>query len=68
VKRQIAFGVYFAGTLAALSVLVNSLGAGLFAGVENVMLAVALWWITAGIGIRLGVLPAEFFKSLRGRP
>jgi hypothetical protein len=62
-----AFGVYFAGTLAALSVLVNGLGTGLFTGLENVMLAVALWWITAGIGIRLCVFPVDFFKSLLGR-
>jgi hypothetical protein len=24
---------------------------------------IAVWWITAGIGIRLGVYPSEFFRA-----
>ncbi|MGH2729897.1 MAG: hypothetical protein ACRDJI_04735 [Actinomycetota bacterium] len=64
-KRRLAFGIYFVGSLSALSVLVSGLEAGLLAGVGNVMYALAIWWITAGIGIRLGVVPAEFFTSLQ---
>jgi hypothetical protein len=73
VKRLLAFGVYFAGTLTSLSALVfgleemwkQGLGGGLLTGISSAAYAIVMWWITAGIGIRLGVFPVEFFKSLQ---
>jgi hypothetical protein len=67
-RRPLALGVYVAGGLWALSALQASLSA-MWAR-EFAMAAVWLipaiagWWLTADIGIRLGVVPRDFLAWL----
>jgi len=67
-RRPLALVVYVAGGLWALSALQASLSA-LWAR-EFAMAAVWLipaiagWWLTAGVGIRLGVVPRDFLTWL----
>jgi hypothetical protein len=67
-RRPLALVVYLAGALWALSALQASLSA-LWAR-EFAMAAVWLvpaiagWWLTAGVGIRLGVVPRDFLAWL----
>ncbi len=67
-RRSLALIVYVAGALWSLSVLQASLTA-LWArefALAAVWLipAIAGWWLTAGIGIRLGVAPRDFLAWL----
>lgn len=67
-RRPLALVVYAAGGLWALSALQASLSA-LWArdfpmAIVWLIPAIAGWWLTAGIGIRLGVMPREFLTWL----
>lgn len=67
-RRPLALVVYMVGSLWSLSALQASLSE-LWAR-EYAMAAVWLipaiagWWVTAGIGIRLGVIPRQFLAWL----
>lgn len=67
-RRVLALSLYVAGTLWSLGALQASMAA-LWA--RDVLLAVAWlipalggWWITAGVGIRLGTSPRDFLAWL----
>ncbi|MGH8915313.1 MAG: hypothetical protein ACRDZM_12460 [Acidimicrobiia bacterium] len=63
-----ALGVYVAGALWALSALQAALSAlwvrEFAIGIVWLIPAIAGWWLTAGIGIRLGVVPRDFLAWL----
>ena len=53
------------GLVLGLDVVVTGLAAdGLWEGFGGIASAVVLWWIVAGIGIRLGVTPQDFMASI----
>lgn len=61
-KRAVAFAVYYLGAawIAYLAVrFANTLSYWEF--LFATIYLIALWWIAAGIGIRLGVYPSEAF-------
>ena len=64
-KRALAYLAYAAGAILMLKSVVDG-----FTGDNPVdwllgVCGVAWWWIGAGIGIRLGVMPREFLSALR---
>ncbi len=67
-RRSLALIVYVAGALWSLSVLqvsLTALWAREFALAAVWLIpAIAGWWLTAGIGIRLGVAPRDFLLWL----
>jgi hypothetical protein len=64
-RRALAWVVYMLGLVLGLDVVVTGLAAdGLWEGFGGIAAAVVLWWIVAGIGIRLGVTPQDFMASI----
>jgi hypothetical protein len=70
-KRVAAFIFYTVGTLAVVGMIVSGVEGIPFGGFEewygaliSFAFAMAIWWIAAGIGIRLGVEPHEYFRFL----
>ena len=67
-RRPLALVVYVVGALWALSALqasLTALWAHEFALAAVWLLpAIAGWWLTAGVGIRLGVVPRDFLVWL----
>ena len=64
-KRSIAFLVYYVGALLALKGFVEVLAHGSFPALFFAPVTLlAMWWISAGIGVRLGVTPPDFFGSI----
>ncbi|MGH2818393.1 MAG: hypothetical protein ACRDJS_08045 [Actinomycetota bacterium] len=64
-RSAIAWVVYMLGLVLGLKVLVTGLVSdGLWGAFGGVAFAVALWWIAAGIGVRLGETPENFMASI----
>ena len=64
-RRALAWVVYMLGLVLGLDVLVTGFAAeGILDAFGGIAGAVVLWWITAGIGIRLGVPPQDFMESI----
>ena len=64
-KSRLAVAVYLAGTLSLLAITIPAFASASFLGVVGaLMYGFAVWWIAAGIGIRLGTKPEEFFRGL----
>jgi hypothetical protein len=64
-KSALAWVVYMLGLVLGLKVLVTGLvSGGLWSAFGGVAFAVALWWIAAGIGVRLGETPEGFMASI----
>lgn len=64
-KRAAAFLSYYVGlalSLAAAFSVARDAEAWQFLFIP--LYALPIWWIAAGIGIRLGVYPSEFFRRL----
>ena len=71
-RGALAHVIYVVGILSSLGLVVSQLGRLLDQGFGQWLIgslyalaaAVATWWITAGIAIRLGVFPIEFFTAV----
>jgi len=65
VKRSAAFLSYYIGLALAVG-MVFTLGreAEVWHFLFIPIYAIPIWWIAAGIGIRLGVYPSEFFRTV----
>jgi hypothetical protein len=64
-KRALAFLSYYVGLCLAIGgVFWAGRQAGLWELVFVPLYGLPLWWIAAGIGIRLGVYPSELFRTL----
>ncbi len=69
-RRRLAFVIYVVGILGALGPLVSQLSRfsypswfdWLLGSLGALMYALAAWWVTAGIAIRPGLFPVEFFS------
>ena len=72
VRAGIAFVVYLVGTLTCGGIMVDQLARfggpdfldWLWTSLQASAVAVAIWWITTGIGIRLGAFPVDFFRAV----
>lgn len=63
-KRRIAFVVYYVGAAWVLALLLQFGREGFsWDFLLLLLVGVAISWITAGIGIRLGLYPSEFFRA-----
>ncbi len=69
-RRRLAFLVYLVGLILVLGTIISG-----FSDVDehlwnwadpllSLLRALIVWWVTAGIGIRLGVFPIEFFRNV----
>ncbi len=71
-RRALGHAVYVVGILSSLGLVVAQLsrlldqgfGEWLLDAVYALISGVAIWWITAGIAIRLGLFPIEFFTAV----
>lgn len=64
-KRAAAFLVYYLGLTLGLGTIFHvAQSAEIWEFILLPIWALPAWWITAGIGIRLGVYPSEFFREL----
>ena len=64
-RRAIAFLSYYLGLCFAIgAVFLAGREAAAWEFVFVPLYGLPLWWIAAGIGIRLGVYPSEFFRTL----
>lgn len=57
-RRRVAYLFYIAGSLIGITSIVEGGGLGVIG-------AIAVWWIAAGFGVRLGVTPDEFASSVK---
>lgn len=65
VKRAAAFISYYIGlTLGFSAIFTLARNAETWQFLFIPLYALPIWWIAAGIGIRLGVYPSEFFRKL----
>lgn len=62
---MMAWAVYVLGTVLALKSVVSGASGDMIATFTGIAVGVVLWWIAAGVGIRLGVPPREFIASLK---
>lgn len=64
-KRMAAFLSYYVGLALALGSIVSvARDADVWELLFAPLYGVPIWWIAAGIGIRLGVYPSDFFRTL----
>lgn len=69
-KRMAAFFLYLIGTPVCIAPAIAALADfgwsldGLWLILMNIAVGIVMWWIVAGIGIRLGVFPIDFFRSI----
>jgi hypothetical protein len=64
-KRTAAFLSYYVGLAFGLGAMFNfARGADALGFVLLPVYGLPFWWIGAGIGIRLGLYPSEFFRTL----
>lgn len=64
-KRVLAFLCYYAGLMMAIGFFfAQARHADAWHFLILPIYVVPSWWIVAGVGIRLGVPPSEFFRSL----
>ena len=62
---MVAWCIYVVGGVLALRYIVAGLtGDGIYEWFAGVALGVAFWWIATGFGVRLGVTPNEFARSI----
>ena len=65
-KRASAWAAYAIGGLWSIKAAIGSLGyEGFFPTITGLMWALALWWFTVGLGVRLGVEPYEFVDDIK---
>jgi hypothetical protein len=66
-KRMIAWVVYVLGGVFALKIVfAGFIGGSVFDAFGGIAYGIVFWWITVGIGVRLGVTPDDFLASLAG--
>ncbi|MGH2747085.1 MAG: hypothetical protein ACRDKB_04065 [Actinomycetota bacterium] len=64
-KRAVAYLSYYAGLSLGLgAMLAAARSAETWEFLLLPIYGLPIWWIAAGIGIRLGVYPSEFFRKL----
>lgn len=64
-KRAAAFLSYYVGLALGLGTMFNvARDADVWQFLFLPLFGLPIWWIAAGIGIRLGVYPSEFFRTL----
>jgi hypothetical protein len=64
-KRAAAFLSYYVGLALGLGVMFDvARDAEIWQFLFLPLYVLPIWWIAAGIGIRLGVYPSEFFRTL----
>lgn len=64
-KRASAFLSYYLGLALGLGVIFSAArGAEVWQFFFIPLYGLPIWWIAAGIGVRLGVYPSEFFRTL----
>ena len=65
-RRASAWAAYTIGGLWSLKAATESLGYdGLFETITGLMWALAIWWFTVGLGIRLGMEPYEVVDGIK---
>lgn len=57
-RRRVAYLFYIVGSVIAIGWIAE-------AGVLGLIGAIAVWWIVAGFGVRLGVTPDDFASSVK---
>ncbi|MDP9067523.1 MAG: hypothetical protein M3N53_04110 [Actinomycetota bacterium] len=74
-KRTLAIAIYLVGIPVCVAPAIAAMAQfgfawsldGLSLILTNIIGGVVMWWIVAGIGIRLGVFPVEFFGWVSNR-
>ena len=71
-NRTVAFFLYLIGIPVCIAPAIAAMAdfgfawslEGLWLILTNIAVGVVMWWIVAGIGIRLGVFPIDFFHAV----
>ena len=65
-RTTAAWAAYTIGAVLALQAAIRALAdGGLLAALLGLMWALAIWWFTVGLGVRLGLEPSDWWDDIR---